>query len=207
MECSCSRDQTQDNEKPHICDTCERRELYKCALGFLQSYAALIQYESDFYIAKENHLIHENLTWESWIKLINQLLRNKNDDKVNKRYEYGELRLSRLNKVYWLHGRLRGYRFPFQSYGEMFQANIAPIAGITVYIALALTAMQVGLATDTLAKNDAFQNASYGFTVFSILAPIILVLSVVALVVVFFFYNWIATVILRRKIFKEKDQL
>jgi hypothetical protein len=32
--------------------------------------------------------------------------------------------------------------------------------------------MQVGLATKSLADNDAFQSASYGFTVFSILGPL-----------------------------------
>jgi Co/Zn/Cd efflux system component len=33
--------------------------------------------------------------------------------------------------------------------------------------------MQVGLATESLARNNAFQSVSYGFTVFSILGALI----------------------------------
>lgn len=89
-----------------------KESLYQCALGFLLSYTALIQYESDFYIAKDKHLIPRNLTWETWIKLVEQLLHHKNEN-VSLRYDYGELRLSRPNKIYWAHCPLRGYRFPY----------------------------------------------------------------------------------------------
>jgi hypothetical protein len=41
-----------------------------------------------------------------------------------------------------------------------------------------MTAMQVGLATDSLAGNEASQNASYGFMVFAILGPLVMVLYV-----------------------------
>ncbi|KAI9869343.1 MAG: hypothetical protein M1813_000132 [Trichoglossum hirsutum] len=165
--------------------------LYGCALGLLLSYAALIQYESDFHIAKDKHLLPESLTWDSWVGLVGQLLANKYDS-INTRYLYGELRLSRLNKIYWAHGRLRGYRFPYQSYGEMFTANLAPVTGITVYIALVLTAMQVGLATHTLGSNHVFQEVSYKFSVFSILAPGILLLIIILIISVFLLYNWFA---------------
>ncbi|KAF5691292.1 hypothetical protein FGLOB1_14598 [Fusarium globosum] len=138
-------------------------EFYKSAFGFMLSYAALIQYESDFFIAKEKHLIPENLTWESWVDLVNQLLNSEVDSRVNIRYGYGELRLSRLNKILWMYGYFRGYSFRYQTYGELLTANLALIAAATVYIALVLTAMQVGLATPQLADNDTFQRVSYGF--------------------------------------------
>lgn len=174
-------------------------EFYKSAFGFMLSYAALIQYESDFFIAKEKHLIPENLTWESWVDLVNQLLNSEVDSRVNIRYRYGELRLSRLNKILWMHGYFRGYSFRYQTYGELITANLAPIAAATVYIALVLTAMQVGLATPQLADNDAFQRVSYGFAVFSILAPVGVTLFIVLILVFFFFYNSAATIIFRRK--------
>lgn len=175
-------------------------DLYKCAFGFLLSYSALIQYESDFLIAKDKHLIPDNLTWESWVNFVKQLLQNGGDDKINMRYQHGELRLSRLNKVYWMHGYLRGYSFPYESYGEMLNANLAPIGAATIYIALVLTAMQVGLATHQLGDNNAFQNASYGFTIFAITAPVGLVLVIVLLLLFLFFYNWAATVIFARQV-------
>lgn len=59
----------------------------------------------------------------------------------------------------------------WNQYSTFFQENFAWLAGTTVYSAVVLTAMQVGLATDALASNNAFQSASYGFTVFSSLGP------------------------------------
>jgi hypothetical protein len=93
-------------------------------------------------------------------------------DKIDPRFIYGELRLSRLNKIYFLSQRplLRGYMSHWHQYGTFFQDNFSWLASATVYIAIVLTAMQVGLATKSLADNDAFQ--SYGFTVFSILGPL-----------------------------------
>lgn len=98
-----------------------------------------------------------------------------------------------------MHGHFRGYSFRYQTYGELLTANLAPIAAATVYVALVLTAMQVGLATPQLADNDAFQRVSYGFAVFSILAPAGLTLFIVLILVFFFFYNSAATVIFRQK--------
>ena len=46
------------------------------------------------------------------------------------------------------------------------------MATATVFIALVLTALQVGLATERLQENASFQQASYGFTIFAILGPI-----------------------------------
>ncbi|KAM0522588.1 hypothetical protein ACHAPE_002180 [Trichoderma viride] len=176
--------------KRHITD----RDAHMSALGFLRSYVALIQYESDFRIAKEKHVIPEYVTWEAWINFVDQFLQiGELETRVNERYHYGELRLSRLNKVCWVQGRIRGYRFPYQTYGEMLSMNMAPIGAATVYIAVVLTAMQVGLATPQLASNSAFQRASYGFTVFSIIAPAGLTVLVIILILLLFIYNWRAT--------------
>ncbi|EFR03111.1 hypothetical protein MGYG_06106 [Nannizzia gypsea CBS 118893] len=180
-------------------------DLYKCAFGFLLSYVALIQYESDFHIAKDKHLVPENLTWDSWTGFVSELLRKKSDETINKRYHYGELRLSRLNKIYWARCYLRGYRLPYQSYGEMFNANIAPVAGTTVYIALVLTAMQVGLATHNLSDSTVFHTVSYGFALFSILAPLFLVFLVYFVLSMFVIYNFIATIIFQKRL-KGGDQ-
>ena len=48
-----------------------------------------------------------------------------------------------------------------------------------VYVSIVPTTMQVGLATDRLGKSDMFENASYGFTVFSILAPLITLVVII----------------------------
>lgn len=78
------------------------RKLAGCARGFLYSYTALIMYQSDFRLAMEKGLLPLHLTWETWKKLSNEILKNHCYASINPRYWYGELRLSRLNKVYRL---------------------------------------------------------------------------------------------------------
>ncbi|KDN59863.1 hypothetical protein CSUB01_11032 [Colletotrichum sublineola] len=165
------------------------------ALGFLFSYAALIMHESDFRIAKEAHLIPAEVQWAAWRVAVEQLLgASFIYRRIDRRFHYGELRLSRLNKIYFFWKTpLRGYMSRWNQYGSFFHDNFALLASSTVYIAVVLTAMQVGLATEALQSNVVFQSASYGFTVFSIVGP----LAAVALVVVVFCYlfisNWVAT--------------
>ncbi|KAJ0122773.1 hypothetical protein J7T55_003289 [Diaporthe amygdali] len=170
-------------------------DLRERALSLLFSYAALIVYESDFHIAKETHLIPEEVLWTTWRTAVRELLDlSPIYALINPRFHYGELRLSRLDKIYFFWKTpLRGYLPYWSQYRLFFQDNFGWLASSTVYIAVVLTAMQVGLATEALQSNAAFQSASYGFTIFSILGP----LGAAGLVIVIFCYsfigNWVAT--------------
>ncbi|KAF6786369.1 hypothetical protein CSOJ01_15446, partial [Colletotrichum sojae] len=176
-------------------DLCSCGGRRKRALGFLFSYAALVAHESDFHIAKEAHLIPEEVQWPAWRAAVRELLGTSPIYPwIDPRFHYGELRLSRLNKIYFFWKTpLRGYMSRWNQYGSFFHDNFALLASSTVYIAVVLTAMQVGLATEALQDNAAFQSASYNFTVFSIVGP----LAAAGLVVVVFFYlfvgSWVAT--------------
>lgn len=171
--CTCSSCAVEQNKQSKPCT----RELYRYSMGFLRSYIALIQFESDIAIAHNYHLLPKDITWSKWLTFVEQLLRNGISDpaKFNSRYLFGELRLSRLNQICIIRygSILRGYQFTYQTYGESFRAYLTPLTAAIVYVALVLTAMQVGLATNRLSASSSFQNSSYGFTVFSILAPLI----------------------------------
>ncbi|RYP74220.1 hypothetical protein DL771_003153 [Monosporascus sp. 5C6A] len=58
------------------------------------------------------------------------------------------------------------------NYSSLFRDNLTWMTAATVFVALVLTAMQVGLATERLQGNPAFQRASYGFTIFAILGSL-----------------------------------
>ncbi|RDH29566.1 hypothetical protein BDQ94DRAFT_182339 [Aspergillus welwitschiae] len=183
---------------------CQRKKLYECALGFLFSYIALIERECDFAIAQDHHLLQKNVTWEGWHKLVQQLLQNGNANprNINDRYLFGELRLSRLNKIYnFRYGSIRGYQFPYQTYDELFRDYLTPLTATTVYVALVLTAMQVGLATNCLSDNLAFRRASYGFTVFSILGPLVAILLVGFIGLFYFIRDLVVTLRFKRERF------
>lgn len=149
------------------------------ALGFLYTYACLISSETDFHLANEKRLLPRNdhndepMSWAAWKALARELLHTHAHDPsvFHPRFHRAELRLSRLNTI----SRLltsRPYARSHYSYGGFFRHNLAWTAAATVFVALVLAAMQVGLATDRLQEDPAFQRASYGFTVFAILAPI-----------------------------------
>jgi hypothetical protein len=187
-------------------DASRQEHLFGCALGFLFSYTSLIAYQSDFDLAKSYGLLPSTVTWRSWKLLTSQFLPNHSYSSLNPRYWYGELRLSRLNKIYYFKfSPLRGYSkvASHAFYVEILRDNLATLTAALVYLALVLTAMQVGLATEKLGQNGAFQNASYGLTVASILIPLIAVVGVVAGVLVLVVGNWAATKNYERRRFRD----
>ncbi|KAF4454298.1 hypothetical protein F53441_3172 [Fusarium austroafricanum] len=179
------------------------------ARGFLFSYAALVAYKSDFRIAKEVGLLPEHVTWEGWKAFTAQVLENHRYDRVNPRYWYGELRLSRLNKVYaFRKGHLlRGYSrvASHTVYGDLIRDNFSVLAGIFGYVVIALTAMQVGLGVQRLVGNQAFQDVSYGLTVFTLIVPLIGAMFIFLFVFVMIVSNWMATKAFERRRLKKMN--
>ncbi|KAI0859649.1 hypothetical protein F4860DRAFT_481762 [Xylaria cubensis] len=175
---------------------CKHRRAWKCALGFLFSYAALIRHESDFLLAQDRLLIPKEAQWQRWRQLVTELDMEHIYDEVDGRYIYGELRLSRLNKIQYLHPGLpfRAYLSSWRRYGDFLNDQFTLLASATVFVAIVLTAMQVGLATDALKENGPFQSASYGFTVFSIVGPLAAVGLIICTFFCLFVSNWVATV-------------
>lgn len=152
----------------------------KVALGFLYTYACLISSESDFHIANEKRLLprmedDKPIEWASWKTLARELLREHERDPgaVHPRFLRAELRLSRINTISRLTSlpHFNPYVRGHYTYGSLFRSNLAWMATTTVFVAVVLTAMQVGLATERLQGDATFQQASYGFTVFAILGP------------------------------------
>lgn len=176
---------------------CQYDLLWQTARGFLLSYIWLVRSKNDFRIAHDNGLLPTEIGWEGWVLFTRSLLCSINNEtlqSVNRRFLYGELRLNRLNWIYRISLRddpkefIKGYMHKYNRYSVFLERNFAWIIGSFVYVTIVLTAMQVGLATERLGKNERFQSASYGFTVFAITASIIAlgVLAILLLVLVFF---------------------
>lgn len=162
---------------------CEDEALWESARGFLLSYLWLVSSKIDLQIAHDKGLLPLEIQWDRWVLFSKSLLHDiniKTIEQVNRRFLYGELRLNRLNLIYRIvslphdpKNFVLGYKSGFNRYSLFVARSFAwTIGGAFVYITIVLTAMQVGLATDRLRNDDRFQNASYGFTVFAILAPI-----------------------------------
>ncbi|KAI9720940.1 MAG: hypothetical protein M1828_005510 [Chrysothrix sp. TS-e1954] len=181
-------------------EDCERRQkLVGCALGFLFSYTALIAHESDFRIACDRGLLPEGVSWSAWKTLSRDLLRRHDYGSVNRRFRYGELRLSRLDEVCrYKHGQLGGYASTdkYRLYIDFFQDNLGKIASVLGYVVVVLEALQVGIA----ARYDrTFVDFAWGFAIFAIIAPVSLLLIVVLAFLIAYWANWRATKHYHRK--------
>lgn len=185
-----------------------RQKVAECARGILFLYTALIAYKSDFCLAQDLHLLPDDIRWEDWQSLTSEFLKQQKQKPFrggsgndyashHPRYWYGELRLSRLDKVYIFTGidilrgysRVAGYSF----YRSLLSARFKALATLLGYVLLVLMALQVGLGVDGLADNRHFQRLSYALTLFSILAPLGAGLCIVLGVLPVFVSNFVAT--------------
>ncbi|KAH7329391.1 hypothetical protein B0I35DRAFT_420111 [Stachybotrys elegans] len=171
---------------------CQHLRIRRCALGFLFSYAALIRHESDFSLAKEANLLPGEVSWTGWRCFVGELLSQELYSQIDERFYYGELRQSRLNMLQYLTAGT-AYVPLFSRYGDFFRNNLAWLTSATIYVALVLTAMQVGLGT-SLGDEEAFQTASYGFTIFAIFTPLVSMLLILVAFLCIFIWNWVKTV-------------
>ncbi|KAL4947385.1 hypothetical protein BDW69DRAFT_178507, partial [Aspergillus filifer] len=73
-------------------------QLRKAALGYLRTYSYLIQHESDLRIAQDPALclVSGDVTWSQFCHF-SANLKDIPDSEVSGRYQYGEIRLTRLN--------------------------------------------------------------------------------------------------------------
>jgi len=162
-------------------------EMFKLACGFLYSYARLVRHESDFRIAMEKGLIRgESLTWESWQKFGTCVLGvlEGNFDIMDKRYQYGELRLSRLNIIYlfrFLRFDFNGYWNRHTRYGSIFSRYFATAVVIFAFASITLNAMQVAISQTASDVPSLLLKTSYRFAV-AILIAIVTIMAVIAVV-------------------------
>jgi len=178
---------------------CSDPELHKSACGFLLSYAWLVRYKSDLDIAKEHGLLSKDIEWANWVEFLDAFLDNINLETlsdVNKRYKYGELRLSRLNAIYRLvppiyslRNLIRGYKSGSTWYQAFFERHFKWMLAVFALFAVFLSALQVGLATTKLQGNESFQKASYGFVIASLISIVAGVILIFFVWLVLFFYH------------------
>lgn len=115
-------------------------------------------------------------------------------------HRYRELRLSRLNAIYRfapprysVRNLVRGYQSGSSWYKAFFERHFKWMLAVFAVLSVVLSALQVGLATVMLQGNGPFQSASYGFTVFSLVAMVASVLVVSSVWVGLFCYFLLVT--------------
>ena len=163
------------------------------ALGFLRTYFHLIRYESDFEIARsEARLLPPDITWNEFCAFSKDFL-DISDDAVSERYNYGELRLTRLN----LYAKPIIGRFQYErvhgQYGAFFARFYGPLLFIFSILSIILSAMQVELGVETLTKAQwqPFWNTCRWFVVVALVCMACLTLSLVLLLIGMIANEWV----------------
>lgn len=178
------------------------------AIGLMQSYSHIIQYESDFNLAQDRGLIPrsdgtEAITWEAFAKLITFFDIYK-DKHVSPRYSYGELRLTRLNfftRIFL--GKLTYHHIDAQ-WGIYLQTLIAPILIAFAVAYIILNAMQVELGAQSIQDVDnnwvVFTRACRWFSVTRMFVVGLFIFLVMAFFIFMFCHDiWFARGIIKRK--------
>ena len=121
---------------------CNDSYVYAELIGFLRSYCFLIRFPIDLTVAKDLRLISDEVTWTPWSILRQAILLETQSISINKRYEYGELRLHRLNLIYRFTRRRLSYFTVHREYQTYFAEYFAVFATAFAFVATILTAMQ-----------------------------------------------------------------
>ncbi|KAK0279577.1 hypothetical protein LTR35_000334 [Friedmanniomyces endolithicus] len=119
---------------------CDSPDLYKT---FLLSYTSLIKYPSDLDVAKASGLITKKAEWRSWRNIRSSILEELQGRDIHDRFEYGELRLGRVDTIFRL--RLMGlsYFAPRSDYESYFEHHYTTLIALFALVSVALSAMQV----------------------------------------------------------------
>lgn len=190
---------------------CKDTQLFQAACGFLLSYTWLIQHESDLRLAHEKGLVPASMSWASWTDLMSDFTEHidlQSLSGISPRYQYGELRLSRLDKIYRLTrfswtNLIRGYMTTSTWYQEFFTRNFAWLIAVFAFMSVVLSAMQVTLAT--VRGGKAFEDTSYGFSIASLVVVAGIVLTALLLWAVLFGYNLASAWMNNRRVMRERS--
>jgi hypothetical protein len=149
-------------------------QLHRAACGLLYSYCGLIRFSHDFQVAKDSHLVNANLDYRAWSDFARTILPNLTPDTMDTRFQYGELRLHRLDTIYRcstdgfsassiLQGFSHALTESYVPYMDQYN-NAVSAFGVIVIV---LSAFNLSLSARSGTPNPDLQNAAWGFAIFA----------------------------------------
>ena len=164
------------------------KNVYKAAIGFMRSYHRLIRFELDYDMACKIKLIPRNHdlplttrdhgcgeeypTYAKFCRFIEQFADIKDDD-VCERYNYGELRLTRINHATLLRKGHLAYFHIYPQWGSYLRQLFAPIILVLGGASVIMGSMQVNLNAQEMLMStgnwEDFVKASLYFSAFTII--------------------------------------
>ena len=167
--------------------------VHRAAVGFMRSYYYLIQFELDYDQACEKKLIpkiHNGSdrypTYVEFCRFIEQFSEIKNDETC-RRYHYGELRLTRINRAATLRKGKLAYFHIYPQWSSYLQHFFAPVIVVLGGCSVIMNAMQVNLgAQEMLADAEdgyaGLNRAWSRFVSFSLYFPAVIITMIAGVV-------------------------
>jgi hypothetical protein len=136
----------------------DREQLLKACLGFMRSWSFLVQYEIDYDLACSKKLIPKKPdgsfpTYEEFCDFIGNFA-NLADELVNRRYTFGELRLTRVNRTALITGKRLAYFHIHPQWGSVLAHILAPVITVFAIFSVSLEAMQVQLNAQQIVSSS-----------------------------------------------------
>lgn len=205
----------------HLCDSSSSgARLHAAALGLLVSYAWLIQYPSDLEAARQLSLLPTTpaLDYAAWTRLTDAvILAGRGPSGAGRagwRYQYGELRLTRLNAMTrflprsWSARNLVYGHMSFSTrYRAFFDTNFGWMLATFAYISVILSALQVGLGTELLADSAVFQMMSYVLTLSALAAAFTSAMWLMVVFLALLAYHFTSTLLFVRRLQMRRNHV
>ncbi|KAJ6195943.1 hypothetical protein J3E72DRAFT_244978 [Bipolaris maydis] len=197
-DCICNHDDADGKREPGW--------LWRSAAGFLVSYVWLLTTPLDLKMAHDNSLLPSFVTWHWWKSFVADFITHVDIDtlhQVNKRYQFGDLRLGRINTIYrvrYAHTHfVRGYLWGYNRYVIFFQRKFSWVLIVFVFFSVVLSAMQVSFSLPStspvsLESDQAFVQATFVFVVFSMVSVLVILAFVVVIFVGTFAFNMVMAI-------------
>jgi hypothetical protein len=173
----------------------------RAALGYIRTYRYLVKHESDFDIAQEKKLIPSSVTWSQFCAFIHDFDNTIFDADVSGRYNYGELRLSRLHFYgKFILGRAKFEYLPTQ-YATYFSVFFGPLLFAFAATSLMLSAMQLEMTVqDTVGLGPLFVGSIYRwFSVIVVLGGLIVAIGLGGRAAWMYVDEWVYALRVRRR--------
>jgi hypothetical protein len=169
---------------------CNNEVVHRAASGFLLSYTHLIEYPSDLEIAKTHGLVNNNIGWKEWHAFRTSVLHHLADRRnIHDRYEYGELRLGRLDQIYRMKLLGLSYFNVHRDYSSYFGGNYMTLVTVFALVSVALSAMQVMTSIDGIPV--AVFVTSYRFAIGTLIALAGSCAALLVLYIGLYAWNWL----------------
>lgn len=191
-------------------------ELHRAACGLLYSYCGLIRFRHDFQVAQDSSLINADLTFRAWTEFARTILPNLNpydSNIMDERFQYGELRLHRLDTIYRyspsklsISGFLQGFPHAltesYVPYMDQYNNAVSAFGALIIV----LSAFSLSLLARPENPNYDLQQVAYGFALFAIIlmagsVALFMVLPFISLVVSIY-----GSIVTQRDIAKAQDE-